>query len=172
MSTDDIIARMLRANAATGSPKPPKTTRARGAGSGGATSQRANGQRKTSNKSRRQMDKKTAGKLLTDAITSRKEKPTPEQAILLRMVAADRASRKAPEPPKRRQPKVTRMVSSRQSRALSGTQNNIRAIYQTAEQAARSVTTSSQGNEGYTRNVGPLDFGLNYCHGKETENRR
>jgi hypothetical protein len=117
------------------------------------------------------MDKKTASKLLTDAITSRKEKPTPEQALLLRMVAADRASRKAPEPPKRRQPKVTRMVSSRQSRALSGTQNNIRAIYQTAEQAARSVTTGSQGNEGYTRNVGPLDFGPNYIHGKDTQSR-
>lgn len=94
--------------------------------------------------------------------------------ILQRMVEADRDIRRPPVTPKRRLPKITRMTSSRQARALKGTPSMIRAIYQTPEQASRTNPTDESSRKvKKTREVGPGDrYNSDYpCHGKETGSR-
>jgi hypothetical protein len=92
--------------------------------------------------------------------------------ILQEMLALDKAIRKPPVPPSRRQPKVTRMVSRRQTIVSQGTRNFTKAVYQTPEQAGSNTITYD--NPSYpsnaTREVGPGDKHNNTygCHGKET----
>jgi hypothetical protein len=94
-----------------------------------------------------------------------------EASILTRMVAADREIRKSANTPKRRMPKVTRYESPRMRTIMQQTKNPVRATFQTAEQALRGHEADKTDEKSHTRDVGPMDFGHNYCHGKETESR-
>lgn len=91
---------------------------------------------------------------------------------LQRMLALDKAIRKPPVPPSRRQPKITRMQSGRQTKVSQGTRNFTKAVYQTPEQAAASTisTYDTSYPSNSTREVGPGDVYNNTygCHGKET----
>jgi hypothetical protein len=104
------------------------------------------------------------------------KKPTPKkmtEADLLEFVQRRSAEiKKAPGTPKRRMPKVTRMTSKGQAAALRMQGNLFKAGFTTAEQATNAWRgTPTIGHDEGTRNVGPTDFGTNYCHGKETGNR-
>jgi hypothetical protein len=94
-----------------------------------------------------------------------------ENSVLERMVALDREIRKPANPIRRRQPKVTRMQSKRMQEIQQQTNNPIRAIFQTPEQAERGTITGEP--DVTTREVGPGDlYNNNYgCEGKETGSR-
>lgn len=91
-----------------------------------------------------------------------------ENNILQEMLRLDREIRKPPVPPSRRQPKVGRLQSKRMRNIQGQTNNPIRAMFQTPEQALRGHEADEVVEENTTRNVGPRDNGSNYCHGKET----
>jgi hypothetical protein len=94
-----------------------------------------------------------------------------ENDILLRMSRVSREISTAPNPPRRRQPKVTRMVSKRQRIALSATKDTIKAIYNSPMGTSKHNVTDEPENP--TREVGPRDIYNNSynCHGKETNTR-
>lgn len=102
---------------------------------------------------------------------ARQEKKLLEADILERMVKAMSDLKKPPVPPKRRQPRVTRMESPRQRYVQQGTRNTVRAIYQSPETAASRTIVANPKNT--TRNVGPTDLcpKNGYCEGKETQSR-
>jgi hypothetical protein len=81
---------------------------------------------------------------------------------------AARRQQETPGPLKGHRPKVTRLASPRQ-RAAAGMPQGPRSLWRPADKAAADWKRVRQGDESImTRNVGPLDAGSNYCHGKET----
>lgn len=90
------------------------------------------------------------------------------QADILEMFAdKDRQIRRPPHPPKRRQPKITRMQSRRMYVAQSQSINAVRAIY-SPESKWNMTPLAPEGFVG-TRNVGPNDPALGmYRAGKAT----
>ena len=62
-----------------------------------------------------------------------------------------------------------RLQSPRMRAVIKQTRNPVRAMYQSAETAARSWQGVAAGDESImTRNVGPSDLDQNYQHGKAT----
>jgi hypothetical protein len=73
-------------------------------------------------------------------------------------------------PPKRRQPRITRMQSPRMRRVSGQTSNTIRAIYGT--ESAHSATPTKPNEWRGTHEVGPGDeHNDDYKTGKATESR-
>jgi hypothetical protein len=64
----------------------------------------------------------------------------------------ERELKAAPTPPKRRQPRVTRMLSKRMQRVAGQTRNSVRAIY-TPESERAATPTKPESWRG-TRNLG------------------
>jgi hypothetical protein len=93
---------------------------------------------------------------------------TPEGFMkMLARVQRDHAQ--APHPRRRLQPRVTRMESARQRRALGQTDNEVRAIYNGDGMA----TPIRRTPEGLTLKVGPGCQNPNtHSHGKATRERR
>lgn len=72
------------------------------------------------------------------------------------MAKAEKELKRPPSPPRRRQPKITRM-QSRRMRTVSGqTPNAIRAMYTVESKYNQTPTISSEDHE-LTREVGPSD---------------
>ena len=74
-------------------------------------------------------------------------------------------------PRKRTQPKVTPMQSARMRIVSRQTNNPFKAGFVSAEDALAQLSGLKEAEGPLTRNVGPLDFGRNYVHGKDTGSR-
>jgi hypothetical protein len=80
-----------------------------------------------------------------------------------------REQKKAPAPLKAHRPHVSRHMSPRQRAAFAQTSDIRRSTFRTVEKADADWSGIAPIDESIaTRNVGPKDFGNNYCHGKET----
>jgi hypothetical protein len=82
-----------------------------------------------------------------------------EADALLRLRQWQREQQRAPQPLRRRQPKVTRHQSGRMRIASSQTVNTVKAIY--APESQWNTTPLAPEDAKLTRNVGPSDMNPN-----------
>lgn len=87
---------------------------------------------------------------------------------LLWFAEAARSQKELPDPVRRRQPRIARLMSRRQRVALAQTRNPIRAIYGT--ESRWNVTPEAPEKTEFTRNVGPNDFGQYSAAGSKATN--
>jgi hypothetical protein len=103
-----------------------------------------------------------------EAVAARKKEFETNQALEY-FAQASRRQKELDFPIKHHKPKVSRLMSPRQRAAFSMTDNPMRSMFRPADKAATDWKYIKPGDESImTRNVGPLDRGSNYCHGKET----
>jgi len=85
------------------------------------------------------------------------------------LAGLEQAQKRAPNPPKRRQPRITRHMSARMRRAFSQSPNRVRAVY-TPESVYNTTPTKPEEWRG-TRAVGGNCETKQYFSAKTTQTR-